>query len=78
MQNTGGFRFAVNCFFPKNVYISGEAVVPVANCEVKEYNANPKEQIPFKEYVSYWKEHIARNYSSPRGCLYLKDWHLYR
>ncbi|XP_019363582.1 PREDICTED: jmjC domain-containing protein 4 [Crocodylus porosus] len=56
----------------------GEAVVPVANCEVKEYNANPKEQIPFKEYVSYWKEHIARNYSSPRGCLYLKDWHLYR
>ncbi|KAI1242517.1 hypothetical protein IHE44_0000047, partial [Lamprotornis superbus] len=28
----------------------GEAVVPVANCDVKEYNSNPKEQLPFKEF----------------------------
>ncbi|XP_050798673.1 2-oxoglutarate and iron-dependent oxygenase JMJD4 isoform X3 [Gopherus flavomarginatus] len=56
----------------------GKAVVPVANCDVKEYNSNPKEQIPLKEYISYWKEYIKKNYHSPRGCLYLKDWHLYR
>ncbi|XP_032634811.1 2-oxoglutarate and iron-dependent oxygenase JMJD4 isoform X2 [Chelonoidis abingdonii] len=56
----------------------GKAVVPVANCDVKEYNSNPKEQIPLKEYISYWKEYIKKNYHSPRGCLYLKDWHLCR
>ncbi|KAG6927510.1 jumonji domain containing 4 [Chelydra serpentina] len=56
----------------------GKAVVPVANCDVKEYNSNPKDQIPLKDYISYWKEYIKKNYHSPRGCLYLKDWHLYR
>ncbi|XP_067148165.1 2-oxoglutarate and iron-dependent oxygenase JMJD4 isoform X2 [Apteryx mantelli] len=56
----------------------GEAIVPVANCDVKEYNSNPKEQIPFKEYINYWKEHIKNDYRSSRGCLYLKDWHLSR
>ncbi|KFW88780.1 JmjC domain-containing protein 4, partial [Phalacrocorax carbo] len=56
----------------------GEAVVPVANCDVKEYNSNPKEQLPFKEYVKYWKEYIKNDYRSSRGCLYLKDWHLSR
>nr|XP_031359996.1 2-oxoglutarate and iron-dependent oxygenase JMJD4 [Lonchura striata domestica] len=56
----------------------GEAVVPVANCDVKEYNSNPKEQLPFKEYVEYWREYIRNGYRSSRGCLYLKDWHLSR
>ncbi|KFV86101.1 JmjC domain-containing protein 4 [Struthio camelus australis] len=56
----------------------GEAIVPVANCDVKEYNSNPKEQIHFKEYINYWKEYIKNDYRSPRGCLYLKDWHLSR
>uniref|UniRef100_A0A8D0G2C5 2-oxoglutarate and iron-dependent oxygenase JMJD4 n=1 Tax=Sphenodon punctatus TaxID=8508 RepID=A0A8D0G2C5_SPHPU len=56
----------------------GEAVVPVANCDVKEYNSNPKEQIKLKEYISYWKEYIKKSYRSPKGCLYLKDWHLHR
>ncbi|KFQ35860.1 JmjC domain-containing protein 4, partial [Mesitornis unicolor] len=56
----------------------GEAVVPVANCDVKEYNSNPKEQLPFKEYIKYWKEYIKNGYRSSRGCLYLKDWHLSR
>lgn len=59
-------------------YISGEAVVPVANCDVKEYNSNPKEQLPFKEYIKYWKEYIKNGYRSSQGCLYLKDWHLSR
>ncbi|XP_068862316.1 2-oxoglutarate and iron-dependent oxygenase JMJD4 isoform X3 [Aphelocoma coerulescens] len=56
----------------------GEAVVPVANCDLKEYNSNPKEQLPFKEYVEYWREYIRSGYRSSRGCLYLKDWHLSR
>ncbi|XP_054129814.1 2-oxoglutarate and iron-dependent oxygenase JMJD4 [Melozone crissalis] len=56
----------------------GEAVVPVANCDVREYNSNPKEQLPFKEFVEYWREYIGNGHRSPRGCLYLKDWHLSR
>ncbi|XP_014390204.1 PREDICTED: jmjC domain-containing protein 4 isoform X5 [Myotis brandtii] len=56
----------------------GDVVVPVANCGVQEYNSNPKEHMPLKDYISYWKEFIQRDYSSPRGCLYLKDWHLCR
>ncbi|KAK2514020.1 Jmjd4 [Columba guinea] len=75
------FNFSVSCSVPtwaQRVYISGDAVVPVANCDVKEYNSNPKEQLPFKEYVNYWKEYIKNGYRSSRGCLYLKDWHLSR
>lgn len=53
-------------------------MVPVANCDVKEYNSNPKEQLPFKEYIKYWKEYIKNGYRSSQGCLYLKDWHLSR
>ncbi|XP_036594338.1 2-oxoglutarate and iron-dependent oxygenase JMJD4 [Trichosurus vulpecula] len=56
----------------------GDAVVPVANCSVQEYNANPKEQIPLRDYISYWREYIQGDYSSAKGCLYLKDWHLCR
>lgn len=53
-------------------------VVPVANCGVREYNSNPKEHMPFRDYIDYWKEYIQGGCSSPRGCLYLKDWHLCR
>lgn len=58
--------------------LSGDVVVPVANCGVQEYNSNPKEHMPLRDYISYWKEFIQGHYSSPRGCLYLKDWHLCR
>ncbi|XP_040829655.1 2-oxoglutarate and iron-dependent oxygenase JMJD4 isoform X1 [Ochotona curzoniae] len=56
----------------------GDALVPVANCGVREYNSNPKEYMVLRDYISYWKDYIQRGYSSPRGCLYLKDWHLCR
>lgn len=62
----------------ERVYVAGEAVVPVANCDAKEYNCNPKEQLKLKDYINYWKEHIKKSYRSARGCLYLKDWHLQR
>ncbi|KAK6310844.1 hypothetical protein J4Q44_G00188990 [Coregonus suidteri] len=45
--------------------------VPVANSNVKEYNANPKQIIPFKEFIHYWKEYIQKD-------VYLKDWHMSR
>lgn len=56
----------------------GDCVVPVANCDVKEYNANPKHNMPLRDYLSYWREHRGSRYSSPRGCLYMKDWHMHR
>nr|XP_025721210.1 jmjC domain-containing protein 4-like isoform X1 [Callorhinus ursinus] len=56
----------------------GDVVVPVANCGVREYNSNPKEHMLLRDYISYWKDYIQGGYSSPRGCLYLKDWHLCR
>ncbi|XP_066122554.1 2-oxoglutarate and iron-dependent oxygenase JMJD4 isoform X2 [Saccopteryx bilineata] len=56
----------------------GDAVVPVANCGVREFNSNPKEHMPLRDYITYWKEFIQRDYSSLRGCLYLKDWHVCR
>ncbi|XP_068091278.1 2-oxoglutarate and iron-dependent oxygenase JMJD4 [Hyperolius riggenbachi] len=56
----------------------GEAIVPVANCDVKAYNSNPKEHIPLREYIAYWREYTENDSQSPRGCLYLKDWHMQR
>ncbi|XP_051944481.1 2-oxoglutarate and iron-dependent oxygenase JMJD4 isoform X1 [Hippocampus zosterae] len=64
--------------FQKLLREFGETPVPVANCNAKEYNANPKQVMPFKEFIQYWKEHIQNGYSSPKGCLYLKDWHMSR
>uniref|UniRef100_A0A8C1JLF4 Jumonji domain-containing protein 4 n=1 Tax=Cyprinus carpio TaxID=7962 RepID=A0A8C1JLF4_CYPCA len=55
-----------------------ESPVPVANCSAKEYNSNPKQIMPFKEFIQYWREFIQNGHSSPRGCLYLKDWHMQR
>ncbi|XP_023563529.1 jmjC domain-containing protein 4 isoform X2 [Octodon degus] len=56
----------------------GDVVVPVANCAVQEYNSNPKEHMPLRDYIAYWQECAQHGGSSPRGCLYLKDWHLCR
>lgn len=66
--------FKVFLFFP----LADETPVPVANCNAKEYNANPKQIIPFKEFIHYWREYIQNGHSSPKGCLYLKDWHMSR
>uniref|UniRef100_A0A8C4R1H9 2-oxoglutarate and iron-dependent oxygenase JMJD4 n=1 Tax=Eptatretus burgeri TaxID=7764 RepID=A0A8C4R1H9_EPTBU len=56
----------------------GDARVPVANCDQRQYDANPKQNMTLYDYIAYWKEHIALDYRSPQGCLYLKDWHLCR
>ncbi|XP_032812905.1 2-oxoglutarate and iron-dependent oxygenase JMJD4 isoform X2 [Petromyzon marinus] len=55
----------------------GDAVVPVADCAEREYNSNPKKQMPMREFLSYWQETMSQDHSSsPRPCLYLKDWHM--
>lgn len=59
-------------------FFTDETPVPVANCNAKEYNANPKQVMPFKDFIHYWKEYIQNGHSSPKGCLYLKDWHMSR
>ncbi|XP_067110024.1 2-oxoglutarate and iron-dependent oxygenase JMJD4 isoform X2 [Osmerus mordax] len=64
--------------FQKLLQEFDETPVPVANCNAKEYNANPKQIMPFKEFIHYWKEYIQNGHSSPKGCLYLKDWHMSR
>ncbi|XP_039609196.1 2-oxoglutarate and iron-dependent oxygenase JMJD4 isoform X2 [Polypterus senegalus] len=64
--------------FPRLLQDFGNALVPVADCNIKEYNANPKQTVPLKDYLSYWEEYIQNGYSSSRGCLYLKDWHMHR
>ncbi|XP_038611721.1 2-oxoglutarate and iron-dependent oxygenase JMJD4 isoform X2 [Tachyglossus aculeatus] len=56
----------------------GEAVVPVVRCDAWERDANPKEAMPLRDYLDYWMDHIRSGYASPRGCLYLKDWHMAR
>ena len=35
----------------------GNQSVPVSHCDVKEFNANPKSDWVFKEYLKYWREH---------------------
>ncbi|MBN3299281.1 JMJD4 protein, partial [Amia calva] len=64
--------------FQRLLHDFGDAQVPVADCSVKEYNANPKQILPFRDYIAYWKEYIQLGHSSPKGCLYLKDWHMHR
>ncbi len=59
-------------------YYADETPVPVANCSAKEYNSNPKQIMPFKGFIQYWREYIQNGHSSPKGCLYLKDWHMQR
>lgn len=59
-------------------YYADETSVPVANCSAKEYNSNPKQIMPLKDFIHYWREYIQNGHSSPKGCLYLKDWHMQR
>ncbi|XP_034159950.2 2-oxoglutarate and iron-dependent oxygenase JMJD4 [Pangasianodon hypophthalmus] len=55
-----------------------ETPVPVADCNTKEYNSNPKHTMSFRDFLSYWRDYIQNGHSSPKGCLYLKDWHMHR
>lgn len=57
----------------KFVFISGNANVPVANCNQKYFNSQCKNFMTFSEYAEYWKNFIGKNYpSDTEPCLYLK------
>ena len=63
----------------------GDLTVPVANCDVKEFNANPKSDWLFRDYMCYWQHQALINPSvlnpekgSQHSNLYLKDWHFTR
>ncbi|XP_039769935.1 2-oxoglutarate and iron-dependent oxygenase JMJD4 isoform X2 [Ornithorhynchus anatinus] len=52
----------------------GDAVVPVADCDAREFDANPKERMPLRDYLAYWTEHIRRG-SFPRHEAYTTPVH---
>lgn len=62
--------------FLKNQF--GHVTVPVAICAEVEYNAQPKQDMLFRDYLQYWEEYIRKDYSSEKGCLYMKDMHFTR
>ncbi|KAJ1528812.1 hypothetical protein ONE63_007189 [Megalurothrips usitatus] len=56
----------------------GDAEVPVANCNEKEYNSQKKETQSLYKYIDYLKDYINDGHPSSTPNLYLKDWHLTR
>ncbi|XP_022079335.1 jmjC domain-containing protein 4-like isoform X2 [Acanthaster planci] len=52
----------------------GDAVVPVADCKMVEYSAQPKSDMQLAEYLHYW-EQLNEDVRENTSCLYLKDWH---
>jgi len=51
-----------------------KAMVPVAQCNKKKYNAQEKNDMCFKDFLDYWKHYDPIK----DECLYLKDWHFFR
>ncbi|XP_034238699.1 2-oxoglutarate and iron-dependent oxygenase JMJD4 isoform X2 [Thrips palmi] len=56
----------------------GDAEVPVANCNEKEYNSQKKSTFTLNKYLDYLEQHIENGHQSSDPNLYLKDWHLTR
>ncbi|GFV76078.1 2-oxoglutarate and iron-dependent oxygenase JMJD4 [Trichonephila clavipes] len=55
----------------------GSAVVPVSDCNVREYNSQHKNDMLFKDYLNYWQGLNEKTVDHSQ-CLYLKDWHFQR
>lgn len=53
----------------------GSCIVPVADCNVREYNSQKKINMVFKDYINYW---CNLEQSKNSELLYLKDWHFKR
>ena len=58
--------------------VSGDYMVPVANCDQQKYSSHPKVDMKFSVYIKYWKELRRQNYPTSMDILYLKDWHFTR
>ncbi|XP_034948136.1 2-oxoglutarate and iron-dependent oxygenase JMJD4 [Chelonus insularis] len=53
----------------------GNYQVPVANCNIKYYNAQLKDAMTLNQFLNYWEEFKSKNYPKEMLVLYLKDWH---
>ncbi|GAB1607725.1 2-oxoglutarate and iron-dependent oxygenase JMJD4-like [Argonauta hians] len=56
----------------------GKAKVPVAICNKKLFDSQPKTEQSLREYLEYWQDYICQGYPPQAQCLYLKDWHFVR
>ncbi|CAM1321982.1 JMJD4 (predicted) [Pycnogonum litorale] len=55
----------------------GDVIVPIADCDTHQYNAQVKSDMLFKQFLEWWKAR-SKNQKSPNDKeknLYLKDWH---
>ncbi|GFS81434.1 2-oxoglutarate and iron-dependent oxygenase JMJD4 [Nephila pilipes] len=55
----------------------GSTVVPVSDCNIREYNTQHSSNMLFKDYLSYWQA-LNETTKEHSPCLYLKDWHFQR
>ena len=59
--------------------LSGDYVVPVADCGREQFSAHPKSEMKMADYLKYWRSLLLKEEEqsdSVEGLLYLKDWHL--
>ena len=58
--------------------LSGDYMVPVADCGREQFSAHPKSEMKMVEYLKYWSSLLKEEEQSDsvEGLLYLKDWHL--
>lgn len=68
---------SVGVDYPKLSQLFGDAVVPVANCRSRQYDAQIKSDWTFAEYLVYL-EGFDNMDSGKRQVLYCKDWHFCR
>lgn len=50
---------------------SGDAKVPVANCDQKHYDSQEKKTYNLQEYIQYWNG-LRKSSEGKQLCLYLK------
>ncbi|CAD6216485.1 GSCOCG00004649001-RA-CDS [Cotesia congregata] len=74
--NNWVFNNAPNFKHLKKLY--GSCQVPVANCKIKYYNAQLKDEMTIEKFMDYWQEYRNKNYTTDMPVLYLKDWHCLR
>ena len=55
-----------------SVWFSGEALVPVANCNVNHYNSHLKENWKLNKYIDYLIKYERDGYPISMKCLYMK------
>ena len=59
--------------------LSGDYMVPVADCGREQFSAHPKSEMKVADYLKYWSSLLSKEgdqSDSVAGLLYLKDWHL--